>query len=345
MVDDASFDQVPADGTASFDSGRAMVRALMCAAGPDQMLADAGFALAQEEPWGWRYAAMRLCAEAHLLAGDADQAAVLFARASSEGASHSNPDGLVLSDAELALLDMDRGRWDEAAERVERALAVIDVHQLQDYALCVLGFVAAARLAVHRGDLHEANRQLTAAMRARPSLTFALPWLAVRTRLQLAKVYWALQDQSAARHLLREIDDILLQRPALGALVDEVSAFRRLSSSAPEPHGDRRVAPHASRASAAPVPADPPHDPRDRRASVRVAQHGELRGRLDLSKARRFVASRCGEAGNGDRIARRVTGATPTTHRPRPTQQAGRAQRPPSPQIEHPHRRPYHHSP
>ena len=49
-------------------------------------------------------------------------------------------------------------------------------------------------------------------MRARPQSTVVLPWLAVRPRLQLAKVYVALADATTARHLLREIDDILRQR-------------------------------------------------------------------------------------------------------------------------------------
>ena len=102
---------------------------------------------------------------------------------------------------------------------------------MHDYATGVLAFAAAARLAVHRGDLKEADRQLTPAMRARPSCTFVLPLLAVRARLHLAKVYWAIGDQGTARHLLREIDDILLHRPALGALVDEVSEFRRIVTS------------------------------------------------------------------------------------------------------------------
>jgi LuxR family maltose regulon positive regulatory protein len=58
-----------------------------------------------------------------------------------------------------------------------------------------------------------------------------LPWLAVRARLQLAKVYWARGDHTTARHLLREIDDILLHRPDLGVLVDEVSELRKITSS------------------------------------------------------------------------------------------------------------------
>ena len=75
---------------------------------------------------------------------------------------------------------------------------------------------------------------------------------------------WA--TTTTARHLLREIDDVLLHRPALGALVDEVDGVP------PDPHleraggSDRRVTPHPGGASAAAVPADAPHDPRDRQS-------------------------------------------------------------------------------
>ena len=48
-------------------------------------------------------------------------------------------------------------------------------------------------------------------------------------------------DVSTARHLLREIDDILLHRPDLGALVDQVSALRGLLTSST--HGEPGGAP------------------------------------------------------------------------------------------------------
>jgi LuxR family maltose regulon positive regulatory protein len=92
-------------------------------------------------------------------------------------------------------------------------------------------YAAAARLAAHTGDENEVERQLAQAMRARPTCTVALPYVAVRGRLQLAKVYAARSDHQAAGHLLREIDEILLHRPALGALVDDVSALRETLSS------------------------------------------------------------------------------------------------------------------
>ena len=234
ILDAASFDLTPVDGTASFDSARAMLRSAICAYGPEQAMTDAVFGVAHELPWSpWRDQALVLCAEAHLLRGDLDRAAALFAESSALAATMSNTDTLVLRESELAFLAMDREHWAEAAEHVERGLAVIDEARLYDYIICVFGFTAAARLCVHRRDLSEANRQLTRAMRARPSLTFALPYLAVRGRLHLAKVYWALADHTTARHLMREIDDILLHRPALGVLVDEVAQFRGILTSSP----------------------------------------------------------------------------------------------------------------
>jgi LuxR family maltose regulon positive regulatory protein len=99
---------------------------------------------------------------------------------------------------------------------------------MHDYATSVLASAAAARLAVHSGRPEEAERQLRRAMRARPTVTFALPFLAVRLRLQLAKVSWARGESTTTRHLLRVIDDVLLRRPNLGALVDQVAEFHRI---------------------------------------------------------------------------------------------------------------------
>jgi LuxR family maltose regulon positive regulatory protein len=230
MLEAASFDAVPLDGSASFESARAMLRAAFCPAGPEQMLADAELSVAQEPAWSpWRVIPLVVLAEAYLLAGDVDRAAVRFGEAAT---IKGTTDALGVSHAELALLGMDRGRWAEASDHVKIAIETIEERRTYDYGTSVLAFAVAARLAVHRGDLKEANARLTQAMRARPTCTAALPWLAVRARLQLAKVYWSMGDQATASHLLREIDDVLLRRPALGALVDEVAQLRHILSSA-----------------------------------------------------------------------------------------------------------------
>ena len=227
LVEAASFDGVPADGSASFDSARAMLRAVMCASGPEEMMADAAFAVGQEPAWSsWLAEALWLLGEAHLLAGKLPEARSLLAEASTVATTMSNVDAIVISESELAMLAMDRGEWRKAVGRLERALATIDEYRMHDYITCLLAFAGAARLSVHRGDLTEARRQLTRAMRARPSATQVLPFVAVRLRLQLAKVYLALADPATARQLLRETDDILSRRPELGTLTGEVEELR-----------------------------------------------------------------------------------------------------------------------
>jgi LuxR family transcriptional regulator, maltose regulon positive regulatory protein len=240
VLDASSFEGAPLDGSASFESARAIVRSAMCASGPEPMMADAAFAVAQEPIWSpWRAEALCMLGEAHLLAGHPDEACAVLVEASAAATTTGNADTIVLCESELALLATDRGQWPETADRLERALATIDEHRLHDYVTSLLAFAGAARLSVHRGDMTEAHRQLAQAMRARPSATYAFPFVAVRLRLQLAKVCFSTAEVVAARQLLREIDDILSHRPALGTLTGEVEEFRRAlaSSAASAPSG------------------------------------------------------------------------------------------------------------
>ena len=305
-MDEASFDAVPTDGAASFASSRAMLRAMMCAAGPEQMMADAEFAAAQETPSStWRDTALCVLGEAHLLAGDLDRAVATLEEATSVGLALGHTDTVVLSDSELALIAMEAGRWDEAADRVETALGIVEEHRMHDYAISILTFAAAARLAVHQADLAEADRRLTEGMRVRPASTFVLPFLATRGRLQLAKVCMMRGDQASARLLLREIDDVLRRRPRLGALADQVSEFRAMASTTSV--GKRwRVTPDLGRAAAPSLPADAPHHRRDSRATADLAQHGRHAGDRHLSQAQRVLPWRGRRAGHHARAARRM---------------------------------------
>ena len=233
VVDAAPPASAASDGASALESSRAMLRAVLCADGVEDMTDRAQFAVDHEPEWSlWRDTALGLYGEAHLLVGDLDQARAAFAEASSLATSVGNNATIAISESELALLAMDDGQWSEAAEHLASGLTAIEDHRLHDDAMASLIFAGAARLALHRGDLDETHRQLAHGMRARPVCTFVLPWLAVRLRLQLAKVYVALADATTARHLLREIDDILHHRPSLGTLVDEVAALRQTLSTA-----------------------------------------------------------------------------------------------------------------
>ena len=152
VVDEASFDEAPKGGPASFASSRAMLRAMMCAAGPEQMMADAEFAVAAgdslEHVAGHR--ALRTRRGAPARRRRRPGAAAVLEEATSFGLAIGHTDTVVISESELAIIAMEDGRWGEAADRVGVALGIIGEHQMHDYAISVLAFAAAARLAVHR---------------------------------------------------------------------------------------------------------------------------------------------------------------------------------------------------
>ena len=228
FVDDASSDLAPPDGSASFDSSRAMLRAVMCPDGPERMLADAGIAVAQEPPWSpWRDTALNMCAEAHLLNGDADRAAALFAEGSAVSAALSSTDPRVFGESEQAFLAISGGQWAEAGEHVEVALAIIEQHQLHDY--------PASALALRGGEPSRDPRGEAGLSRPSPrggdaSPSVVDPPVAIRRRARPTAPRQGLRgDRRSDRRAspLSEIDDILQHRPALGSLIDEVEAFRR----------------------------------------------------------------------------------------------------------------------
>ena len=83
-----------------------------------------------------------------------------------------------------------------------------------------------ARIAMHRGDVPAARRELLNAQRLRPLLNYAQPYLAIQARIEMTRVYLALADLAGARTLMQEADDLLGRRPGLGTLVGEAQALR-----------------------------------------------------------------------------------------------------------------------
>jgi LuxR family maltose regulon positive regulatory protein len=211
-----------------------MLRSLMCLDGPARMMADAEVGFAEEPSWSmWRDQAIYLLGEAELLADNVDDADSHFAEAVAVAERTGNADVFILGNTQRAMTCMSRGKWDQAAALVGVARSAIQTHHLEDYAMSVMTSAAAARLAIHAGDLKTANRELTGAMRARPTCTWVIPTLAVRLRIHLATSYWSLGDAATARFLVREIEDILLRRPQLGALLEQFHTLRELVTSSP----------------------------------------------------------------------------------------------------------------
>jgi LuxR family transcriptional regulator, maltose regulon positive regulatory protein len=227
-VDSWQYDDAPRPDEPVAGAWAAVLRAVMCRRGVEQMRADADEAVRRFAAANAMMPVAQLCqALARILSDDRDGSDALLedaARVAAEIGSHE-----VQADAlcERSLLAMAKGDWSRAeilAAQARDALRPIGMETL-------LASAVLARVAVHRGDLAAARRELVSAQRLRPLLTYAMPHLAVQARIQLVHVHLALADMGGARTLMREIDEILQRRPGLGTLVDEARELRaRLSA-------------------------------------------------------------------------------------------------------------------
>ena len=106
---------------------------------------------------------------------------------------------------------------------------------LGEYVPTAVLLAAGARLALGRGDLHQAREDLAGAHRLRPQLTYAVPWFAAQTRLELARVHLALRDAAGAKTPACRTTTILRHRPDLGILGLRARELRRNISTLAEP--------------------------------------------------------------------------------------------------------------
>ena len=227
IAERASYDGVLYDGSASIDSWLALLSAMRCRRGVAKMRTDAELAvrkLARGSQF-WPTAVL-LLALSHRLAGELDQADDLLADVAEEGLALGAPEPVVVALGERAGLAIGRGAWVEAEEFVDRAGVVIRRARMEAYPTSALVYGVAARVALHRGEAERAQELLTEAQRLRPRLTYALPHLAVQTRLELANAYLTIADAGGARTMLREIDAVLRRVPDLGTLSAPVEELR-----------------------------------------------------------------------------------------------------------------------
>jgi len=205
----------------------AVLRAMLCRCGVEQMRADADEAVR-------RFAAENLVIPvatllqgiARVLSGDLDggDASLEDAVSAAEDAGAHE----ILADAlcERSLVAMARGEWTRAGALAGQAHTVLRAAGIEDIYATPLVCAVQARAALHQGDVPAVRRELVTAQRLRHLLTYALPHLAVQARIELTYVHLALADLAGARTLMREIDELLQRRPGLGTLVGAAGTLR-----------------------------------------------------------------------------------------------------------------------
>jgi LuxR family maltose regulon positive regulatory protein len=204
--------------------------------GPERALADGELAVADLAPGSaWRPAALTLRGTASLVLDEAQNAIADLSAAVAIGGSASQP--LSVAHAQLALLAVRQGDWNEAGKQASAGRAVVKDAGLGEYSTSALVHAATARVAVHEGRQEDARAALSAAHRLRPLLDHGLPWLAMEVGIELACAHLALAEPGPARTVLGEAERVLEVRPQLGILVEDARQLQARLAATSGPDG------------------------------------------------------------------------------------------------------------
>jgi LuxR family transcriptional regulator, maltose regulon positive regulatory protein len=169
----------------------ALLRAILCRHGAEQMRTDADKAVARFAAESFTTPAPALMRGiARVLCGDPDGGDMCLEDAVSVGEEADTPDDVANAVAvalcERSLVAMARSRWDRAEVLAGRAGTVLHHAGIEESYVTPLVCALRARKAMHRADAPAAHRELASAQRLRHLLTYALPHFAVQARIELA---------------------------------------------------------------------------------------------------------------------------------------------------------------
>ncbi|HET8786070.1 MAG TPA: LuxR C-terminal-related transcriptional regulator, partial [Candidatus Limnocylindrales bacterium] len=214
-----------ADGDAGL---AALVRASLCRSGIVRMVDDAELAVAllpANDPWAPTARILHgvgLGLEGRRRSADAELAAGTELATAAGGSRTHAAIGLVFR----AWLAVDRGEWRSAESLIRRARGIVRDAGLGEGAAGLSVEAMSARLAVRHGAFPQAMADARVAQRLRTTAGSAVPWLAVRTRLDLATALVALADPATAGMILGEAEELLRRQPAMGLLAEEIEELR-----------------------------------------------------------------------------------------------------------------------
>ena len=231
VAERSTFAGIPGDGSASFESARATLRAAMARRGPSDVLKASQLAVAAETTTSpWRPMALYGLGAAHIMRGELGEAdAALAAAVDDAGVAGTSPYyGLAMRTS----IAMAHGDWHAAEQLAGESHAAIDATHLRDVATAIHVHAVCARVAIHSGDLARGRDELVHAQLVRPLASYALPWIAVAALTELARAYLAVADVAGARVSVAEAEAVVRRRPDLGLLSERLVELRAQASAA-----------------------------------------------------------------------------------------------------------------
>jgi LuxR family transcriptional regulator, maltose regulon positive regulatory protein len=215
------------DGCVSVRPWADVVRAAMCNDGAARMRKEAESALAGLPPQShWYPIAMLLRGAALCLLGEIDEADVVLTAAARAAGSACAADVQVTAIGQRAMLAAACGDHGAAETLADEGRELVYTGHLDAYAISAATLAAAARGELRRCRWDQARADLQLAHRLTDELGDALPWLAVQTRMELARAHLTLRDAEAAGANLDEAMEILGRHPDMGVLDCQANALR-----------------------------------------------------------------------------------------------------------------------
>jgi LuxR family transcriptional regulator, maltose regulon positive regulatory protein len=197
------------DDDASVRAGIAMMDAVVAPDGIARMASDAKRAyeeLADDSPW--RSLCCLLQGVGEFLGDDPQPARARL----EEGARRGAVAGRcvqVLCMAQLALMAIEQGDWEQGPLLASRARAQTERMDLSDYPTCALVYAVSALVRAHRGRVEDAQADRRRATELLTMLVDYVPWYEIETRIVLARAALRLGDVTGTRTLLGEASRML----------------------------------------------------------------------------------------------------------------------------------------
>jgi LuxR family maltose regulon positive regulatory protein len=225
-ADKAPMPEILPDGS-SGASMRLCLRAFLCRSGIEAACEDAAAAYEGLSPTNhFRAGMLFTVGTACAIQDPSAEADAILMRAYDAAFTFASWPLAAMALAERAGIAAALGDWEGTHRLVEEAVDLVGDGTYDAYWSSALVFAWGARTALHCNDRERAEEFLVRASRVRPLLTYALPVVSLRALLELARAYLGLADAAGARSVLRQANDILMQRPNVGRLAVELRALR-----------------------------------------------------------------------------------------------------------------------
>src|SRR5215203_1321884 len=214
LAEGSSYEGRLPDGTASVESGVAIIRSVFAYGGVQSILEAAQRAATLEPERASPQAALIRfgLGTALYLSGDPSGAR----RALEEALPLIRTDQPLPRIAALFLLSVvagDDGHLEEAESLAGEACALTDKHGLQGSPQAALAYIARGRVLAERGNLADAQVELEKGLSVGPRFPAISPWPTLIGLLPLAQVHLARGDRAEARAVLAEARSILESSP------------------------------------------------------------------------------------------------------------------------------------